>query len=146
MSILDHQKIVCRRGCRSDTQNLQYEKRFSFSNILHFNMSVQSENVGVAFGLVIAAGAATALGAAIVFMPTLVKLANRNVLAGSLGFSAGVMVYISFADILFKSLSSFEEGGVDSDRAYIYTSLCFFLGILVVMESRVAKLDHHLEI
>jgi zinc transporter, ZIP family len=112
-------------------------------SILNINMPVQSENVGAAFGLVIAAGAATALGAAVVFVPTLVKLANRNVLAGSLGFSAGVMVYVSFSEILFKSLRSFEEGGIDPDRSFIYTSLCFFLGILLVMESRaVMNLDH----
>ena len=39
-------------------------------------MSLTSENVGIAFGLVIFAGAATSLGAAVVFFPKCVKFAN----------------------------------------------------------------------
>jgi zinc transporter, ZIP family len=112
---------------------------FSFSRVASVDMTVQNDNVVAAFCLVIAAGAATALGAAVVFVPTLVKLANRNVLAGSLGFSAGVMVYISFSEMYFKSIYSFEVGGVDPDRASIYACLCFFLGILVVMASNVME-------
>jgi ZIP family zinc transporter len=50
---------------------------------------VASGNVGLAFGLVTAAGACTAVGAAIVFC---VHLAQPKFLAGSLGFSAGVML------------------------------------------------------
>jgi zinc transporter, ZIP family len=96
-------------------------------------MTVHSENVGPAFGLVIAAGASTALGAAVVFFPSLVTLANRDVLGSSLSFSAGVMVYVSFAEIFIKSFKSFEKAGWDSDRAYVYASVCFFFGILVVM-------------
>jgi zinc transporter, ZIP family len=59
-----------------------------------------SPNVGLAFGLVIGAGLATALGAAVVFIPSLVKLASRRVLASALGFSAGVMTYVSFVEIV----------------------------------------------
>lgn len=98
-------------------------------------MTIQSENVGAAFGLVVAAGASTALGSAVVFFPTLVKLANRKVLAASLGFSAGVMIYASFSEVISKALKSFEEGGIDQDRSYVCASLCFFSGIVVVMVS-----------
>lgn len=58
--------------------------------------NVAQGNVGVAFALVIGAGLATALGASVVFFPSLVKLASRRVLASGLGFSAGVMIYVSF--------------------------------------------------
>ena len=98
-------------------------------------MTIQSENVGAAFGLVIAAGASTALGSAVVFIPSLVKLANRNVLAASLGFSAGVMIFVSFSEIFLKAISSFEEAGIESDRAYVYSCVCFFAGIIVVTVS-----------
>jgi len=50
---------------------------------------VATGNVGLAFGLVVAAGAATTLGACVIFC---VKLANAKFLAGALGFSAGVML------------------------------------------------------
>jgi hypothetical protein len=52
--------------------------------------SDENPNVGVAMGLVAGAGAATALGAAVVFVPSWVQYANRTTLAAALGLSAGV--------------------------------------------------------
>jgi ZIP family zinc transporter len=99
-------------------------------------MTVDSEdNVGIALGLVLAAGASTALGAAVVFFPSIVKLASRRVLAGSLGFSAGVMAYISFIEIFPKSNTSFEDAGHSEDDAYLYATLCFFGGVLLMSVS-----------
>mmetsp|Transcript_796 Transcript_796/g.1221 ORF Transcript_796/g.1221 Transcript_796/m.1221 type:complete len:395 (-) Transcript_796:157-1341(-) len=100
-----------------------------------------SENVGVAFGAVIAAGASTAVGAAIVFFPRLVKLASRRVLASSLGISAGVMTYVSFVEIFQKAQASFADHLVDDyeDEAKrfgmgnLYATLSFFLGILCMV-------------
>ena len=57
-------------------------------------MTSGNNNVGIALALVAGAGASTGLGAAVVFFPKVVKLASRRVLAGSLGFSAGVMTYV----------------------------------------------------
>ena len=102
-----------------------------------------SENVGVAFGAVIAAGASTAVGAAIVFFPRLVKLASRRVLASSLGISAGVMTYVSFVEIFQKAQASFADHLVDDyeDEAKrfgmgnLYATLSFFLGILCMVVS-----------
>lgn len=90
----------------------------------------KSENVGVAFALVIAAGSSTALGASVVFFPSLVKLASRKTLATGLGLSAGVMSYVSFVEIFQKSVVAFADAGYDEeDKAYIYASLCFFGGV-----------------
>ena len=102
-----------------------------------------SENVGVAFGAVIAAGASTAVGAAIVFFPRLVKLASRRVLASSLGISAGVMTYVSFVEIFQKAQFSFADhliGDIeDEDKRFgmanLYATLSFFLGILTMVVS-----------
>jgi len=96
-------------------------------------MPVDNPNVGIAFLLVIGAGLATALGASVVFFPTLVKLASRRVLAAALGLSAGVMTYVSFVEIFFKSKLSFIDAGIDKDLAYIYGTLCFFGGGIIML-------------
>lgn len=111
-------------------------------------MSSAEGNVGVAFGLVCGAGAATALGASVVFFPSLVKLASRRILAASLGLSAGVMIYVSFAEIFIKSVDGFadylkvDEEGIDEaeverreDMAYIYATCSFFGGVLSMLVS-----------
>ena len=105
-------------------------------------------NVGVALGLVCGAGAATAIGASVVFFPRLVKLASRRVLAASLGLSAGVMIYVSFVEIFMKSVDEFalhlgvDEEGISDDEAekranmgYIYATLSFFGGIVIMLVS-----------
>ncbi len=54
-------------------------------------------NVVIAFGLTVFAGMATAVGGAIAFFA---KRTNTSFLSFSLGFSAGVMIYISFTELL----------------------------------------------
>ena len=98
-------------------------------------MPVENPNVGVAFALVCGAGAATALGASVVFFPTLVKLASRRVLAGALGVSAGVMTYVSFVEIFNKSQLSFLDAGHSERDAYLYATLCFFGGVVTMLVS-----------
>lgn len=94
-----------------------------------------NENVGIAFALVIGAGLATALGAGVVFVPSLVKYASRRTLAGALGLSAGVMTYVSFVEIFGKSSIAFEDSGFDEDKAYIYATICFFGGVVLMVVS-----------
>tara|TARA_B110000971_G_C19947712_1_gene471826 strand:+ start:990 stop:1229 length:240 start_codon:yes stop_codon:yes gene_type:complete len=72
-------------------------------------MSSSDDNVLLAFMLVVGAGLSTGLGAAIVFSPRLIKLANKRFLASSLGFSCGVMLYVSFVEILQKSVLAFSD-------------------------------------
>lgn len=107
-------------------------------------MSTAEGNVGTALGLVCGAGAATAIGASVVFFPSLVKLASRRVLAASLGLSAGVMTYVSFVEIFSKSVVGFvtslvnetmteEEVTEKENLAYIYATLSFFGGVAVMM-------------
>lgn len=56
-------------------------------------------NFGIALLLAAAAGAATGIGS---FIAAVTDRNNRRFLAASLGFSAGVMIYISLAEILVK--------------------------------------------
>jgi len=91
------------------------------------------DNVGVAIALVCGAGAATALGASVVFFPSLVKLASKRVLASSLGISAGVMIYVSFVEIFTKSVDAFVESGQSDGHAHQLAALCFFCGVASMM-------------
>lgn len=107
-------------------------------------MVKDGDNSAFAFALVCGAGAATGLGASVVFFPSLVKLASKRVLASSLGFSAGVMLYVSFVEIFGKSVSSFEDGHKENS-AYIYATLCFFLGcfIMVLLDILIEKIGDY---
>ena len=102
-------------------------------------MTLAQGNVGVAFAVTVAAGAATMAGSSVVFFPKLVKLASRRMLAGSLGFSAGVMIYISFVDIFQKSVDAFVSNGMDDNSAYGFATLYFFIGIAVLKVSSIVK-------
>lgn len=97
--------------------------------------SVAEGNVGVAFALVIGSGLASSLGGAVVFFPSLVKLASRRVLASGLGFSAGVMIYVSFVEFMLKSNQAFSNIGLSDFAATFYSSLCFFGGVLAMIVS-----------
>lgn len=91
---------------------------------------VASGDVGLAFGLAVAAGMATALGAACVLFGSLCK---PRILAGSLGFAAGVMLYVSFVEIFAtKSVGAFIDNGATDAEAVRYATGCFFGGILLV--------------
>ncbi|GMI44926.1 hypothetical protein TrCOL_g2718 [Triparma columacea] len=94
------------------------------------------------FLLVLAAGLSTGVGSGFVFSNKLISLASRPFLAGSLGFSAGVMVYVSFAEILQKGVGAFETAS--EQYAIIYATLSFFLGVvfMVACDKAVHTLEH----
>ncbi|PRW45062.1 zinc transporter [Chlorella sorokiniana] len=88
---------------------------------------VASGSVGVAWAMVLGAGAASSLGACVVFC---VSIASPRVVASSLGFAAGVMLYVVFTEIFMKkSNGSFVETGYSVDAAYRLSTACFFGGI-----------------
>lgn len=90
------------------------------------------DNVPLAFGLVIAAGLSTAIGASAVYVNRLVTLASQPVLAAGLGFSGGVMIYVSFVEIFVKSQDAFEAHGHEPEDATAFATLCFFSGVVVM--------------
>ncbi len=63
-------------------------------------------NVWFALGLTVFAGMATAIGSAIAFMA---KRTNFRFLSIATGFSAGVMLYVSFVEIFIKGVDSLVE-------------------------------------
>ncbi len=77
-----------------------------------------------AFVLTLLAGLSTGIGAALAFFS---RSDNTTVLSVGLGFSAGVMIYISFVEILVKSKMAFIES-YDEISAELLTVLLFFVG------------------
>lgn len=88
---------------------------------------------GQAFLLVIGAGLCTAVGASVVFFPSLANLAKPNVLAIALSFASGIMLYISLVDIYNKAVDGFVQAGYDKGDSFIYATLTFFCGCLVML-------------
>lgn len=60
-------------------------------------------NILFAFGLTVFAGLSTGIGSALAFFT---KKTNTKFLSVSLGFSAGVMIYVSMIEIFFKAKNS----------------------------------------
>lgn len=92
-------------------------------------------NVGIAFALVCAAGASSAIGAAVVFFPCLIMLTSKWLLGAGLVFSAGVLLFVGFADILNESYELFVAGGQSLFMANLYASLSFFSGVAMMLVS-----------
>ncbi len=82
----------------------------------------------IAFGLTFFAGLSTSIGSAISF---LCKTTNKKFLSAALGFSAGVMIYVSLVEIFPEALELLESG-IGNGRAYIYTTFAFFAGMLLI--------------
>lgn len=85
-------------------------------------------NILLAFSLTLIAGLATGLGSATIFFT---NVTNKKFLSFSLGLSAGVMLYVSFVEILVKSVDSLSL--VYGEKlGNIYAILGFFIGILLI--------------
>ena len=85
-------------------------------------------NVLFAFGLTLFAGLSTGIGSAMAFFT---KTTNTRFLSTALGFSAGVMIYVSFTEILGKSLEMLRDSYGMTAGSW-YAVLSFFGGILVI--------------
>lgn len=85
-------------------------------------------NVLFAFALTLFAGLSTGIGSALAFYS---KKTNKKFLSAALGFSAGVMIYVSFMEIIPKALASLEAA-YGYSKGYIYTTVAFFFGIIII--------------
>ncbi|MBC8320419.1 MAG: zinc transporter ZupT [Bacteroidetes bacterium] len=84
--------------------------------------------IAFAFGLTLFAGLSTGVGSAIAFFA---KKTNTGFLSLALGFSAGVMIYVSFVEIFAKAKTELvlELGRT---QGYWVTVAAFFGGILLI--------------
>ena len=88
-------------------------------------MNIQN-NFGIAFSLTMLAGLTTAIGGIIAFVT---KKDNLKTLSLGLGFSAGVMIFISFVDIIPNSEALLKNNFANSYQWLVFAG--FVAGILV---------------
>ncbi len=81
-----------------------------------------------AFGLTLFAGLATGIGSALAF---LTRTTNTKFLSAALGFSAGVMIYVSFIEIFVKARDELMSTHGEVMGTWI-TVLSFFGGITLI--------------
>jgi ZIP family zinc transporter len=87
-----------------------------------------NENVLFALGLTFLAGLSTGIGS---IMSLFSKKFNPKVLALTLGFSAGVMIYVSLVEIFAKAKESLVAAhGLKAGN--VYTVIAFFSGIALI--------------
>ncbi|MBN1619213.1 zinc transporter ZupT [candidate division WOR-3 bacterium] len=86
------------------------------------------KNVFFAFALTLFAGLSTGIGSLIGLMS---KKFNPKVLTISLGFSAGVMIYVSLVEIFAKAKDSLISA-LGEKHGYVWTVIAFFTGIFVI--------------
>ena len=100
---------------------------FVFLQIMDFG-EMSTEKVLFAIGLTVFAGLATGIGSIMSFLS---KNFNPKFLAASLGFSAGVMIYVSLVEIFGKAkVSLIASHGIKNGN--IYTVIAFFAGIALI--------------
>ena len=81
-----------------------------------------------AFGLTLFAGLSTGIGSIIAFV---YKEINPKFLSASLGFSAGVMIYVSMVEIFAKAKDALTSE-LGATRGYWYTVIAFFAGMAII--------------
>jgi zinc transporter, ZIP family len=91
-------------------------------------MEISLNNLLFAFGLTLFAGLSTSVGAAIAFFA---RQTNTKLLTGSLGFSAGVMIYVSLVEIFFKAKTELAAAST-ATAGYWLTIGGFFLGMGII--------------
>ncbi len=85
-------------------------------------------NIWFALGLTVFAGLSTGVGSLIGFVS---KELKPRFLSAALGFSAGVMIYVSLVEIFVKARDSLAVG-MGERRGYFVTVVSFFAGMLLI--------------
>jgi ZIP family zinc transporter len=86
------------------------------------------DNVLLALGLTVFAGMATGIGSALAFFA---KRTNYRFLSVATGFSAGVMLYVSFVEIFIKGTDALTEAYGDPGGHWV-NAAAFFGGIIFI--------------
>jgi ZIP family zinc transporter len=89
---------------------------------------LNTQTIIFAFSLTLFAGLATGIGSLIGFFS---KKFNPKFLAAALGFSAGVMIYVSLIEIFPKAKDALELA-YEGKKGYVFTVLAFFIGMALI--------------
>lgn len=98
-------------------------------SMLNQSASITPETIFVALILTSLAGLATTIGAAFAFLSTKPSV---RMLAIGLGFSGGVMLAVSFIELLPSAIAEFAAGGASDRDAFFWGNFWFFIGIFVI--------------
>ena len=93
----------------------------------HYNATMEFQQLLVALGLTTIAGLSTGIGGILVF---LTRRENTKFLTLTLGFSAGVMLFVSFVDIFPGATHLFTNQF--GDHSLLATTLSFFGGMALI--------------
>jgi ZIP family zinc transporter len=89
---------------------------------------MSTNSILFALGLTVFAGLSTGVGSLMSFLS---KKFRPNFLSGALGFSAGVMIYVSMIEIFVKARAALSATLGDK-QGYIFTTVAFFVGMAVI--------------
>jgi zinc transporter, ZIP family len=95
-----------------------------------------------AFALTLFAGLSTGVGSA---MAIFTKRTNTKFLSLALGFSAGVMIYVSFVEIFFKGKAILTDPGVYGERMGTWITVISFFGgmaLIAVIDKLVPSVEN----
>ena len=85
------------------------------------------------------AGAATGLGGALVLFK---KKLSSNFLAGALGVSAGVMIFISLAELFPEAQGAILQSGVPHGKALVLIAFFVGMGIITLIDFTVPEYEN----
>ncbi len=91
-------------------------------------MNYTTQEILFAFGITLLAGISTGIGSLLAFFS---KKTNKKFLSLVLGFSAGVMIFVSFTEIFPKALESLESF-LGERQGFAVTVLSFFGGVALI--------------
>jgi len=89
---------------------------------------IMNERVLLAFAMTLLAGLSTGIVSALAFFS---KRTNRTFLSVAMGFSAGVMIYVSMIEIFMKAKASLEQVHGQVTGTWITTG-SFFGGLILI--------------
>ena len=89
--------------------------------------------------LTLIAGAATGIGGALVLFK---KKLSSNFLAGALGVSAGVMIFISMAEMLPEAQGMIGETGMTHGEAFVLIAFFVGMGIITLIDFTIPEYEN----
>ena len=98
---------------------------------------LSTQNVLVALGMTLIAGLCTGIGSLMAFFT---RQTNTKLLSGALGLSAGVMIYVSFMELMPDAIESMERAAAPK-LAMLYVLLSFFggMGLIALIDMLVPE-------
>lgn len=97
------------------------------------------ENVIHALTLTLLAGAATGLGGALILF---LKRLSSNFLAAALGLSAGVMIFISLAELYPEAQCAAGAAGLDNARVWVLLAFFGGMGLITLIDFLVPEYEN----